>query len=261
MRLADKVLVIIGGTAGMGFSAAQACVREGAKVVIVGRKESNLKEASAALGEASIGVCGDAQDPTVAERAIAKAVAEFRGFHGLYHVAGGSGRKLGDGPLHEITNEGWNGTFDLNLSGLFYSNRAAAQQFLKQGGGGSILNISSILGLSPSPHYFATHAYAAAKSAVFGLTRACAAYYAKESIRFNALVPALVETPMSQRAMENTEIMQFIKTKQPLDGGRAGHPSDLDAAAVFFLSDESRFVTGQTLAIDGGWSVTEGQVP
>ena len=104
-------------------------------------------------------------------------------------------------------------------------------------------------------------AYAAAKSAVIGLTKSSAAYYASKNIRFNLLVPALVETPMSERAVSNPDIVAFIHTKQPLDGGRVGIPEDLDGAATFFMSDESRFVTGQVLAIDGGWSISEGQIP
>ena len=98
-----------------------------------------------------------------------------------------------------------------------------------------------------------------AKSAVLGMTKSLAAYYAKDNIRFNVLAPALVDTPMATRATNDSEIMQFIRTKQPLDGSRIGQPSDLDAAVVYFLSDDSRFVTGQVLAVDGGWSVSEGQ--
>jgi NAD(P)-dependent dehydrogenase (short-subunit alcohol dehydrogenase family) len=182
----------------------------------------------------------------------------FGGFHGLYHVAGGSGRGEGDGPLHEITDEGWDFTIRLNLRSLFYSNRAAVRQFLKQRTGGSVLNMSSVLGFSPSPRHFATHAYAAAKAAVIGLTKSAAACYAKRNIRFNVLAPALVATPMSRRAQGDKEILKFIATRQPLDGGRIGRPEDLDAAAVYFMSDGSKFVTGQILAVDGGWSVCEG---
>ena len=75
------------------------------------------------------------------------------------------------------------------------------------------------------------------------------------------LAPALVATPMSQRAQSDADILAFVSTKQPLDGGRIGHPSDLDGAAVYFMSDDSKFTTGQVLAVDGGWSVSEGQVP
>jgi len=162
--------------------------------------------------------------------------------------------------LHEITDPGWAYTLNENLTSLFYSNRAAAQAFLQQQRGGTVLNMGSVLGYSPSPRHFSTHAYAATKAAVIGLTRSAAAYYAPKNIRFNVLAPALVATPMSQRAQDDPAILQFIATKQPLDGGRIGQPSDLDAAAVYFMSDESKYVTGQVLAVDGGWSVSEGQV-
>src|SRR6185295_6470680 len=148
---------------------------------------------------------------------------------------------------------------NLNLTSLFHSNRAALRQFLRQKTGGSILNISSVLGFSPSPHYFSTHAYAATKAAVIGLTQSAAAYYAGRNIRLNVLAPALVATPMSERAQADADLLDFIATKQPLGGGRIGQPADLDAAAVYFLSDDSKFVTGQVLAVDGGWSVSEGQ--
>ena len=119
--------------------------------------------------------------------------------------------------------------------------------------------MGSVLGYSPSPRYFATHAYAATKSAIIGFTQSIAAYYADKSIRVNVLAPALVETPMAQRAANDEAILRFIKTKQPLDGGRIGQPQDLDAAAVFLMSDGAKFCTGQVLSIDGGWSLSEGQ--
>ena len=260
-KLANKVILIMGGTAGLGLSAARACVAEGARVVAIGRDSEVAAAAQSTLGEQAHVMTGDATNPEVAARAVSEAVKRFGGLHGLYHVAGGSGRRMGDGPLHEISDEGWAYTMNLNVTSVFYSNRAAVRQFLAQGTGGTVLNLGSILGVSPSPHYFATHAYAAAKAAIIGLTRSAAASYAKQGIRFNALLPALVDTPMAQRAMNDAEVMKFIATKQPLEGGRAGKVEDLDAAAVYFLSDDSRFATGQVLAVDGGWSVTEGQIP
>src|SRR5689334_5905802 len=108
--LKGKSLVIIGGTTGLGFSAARTFVKHGARVVIAGRNPKNVKQALKALGSSARGVSADATDPDTARQAIRIALTEFRGFHGLYHVAGGSGRKLGDGPLHELTDEGWRGT-------------------------------------------------------------------------------------------------------------------------------------------------------
>lgn len=258
-KLSDKVLVVIGGTSGLGLSAVRAFVREGARVIVVGRGSEKVQAVERELGSAVTGLVADASLPDTAARAIALAVEKFGSFHGLYHVAGGSGRKHGDGPLHELTDEGWQFTLNENLTSLLYSNRAAVRQFLVQRRGGSVLNMGSVLGWSPSPHHFATHAYATAKAGIIGLTRAAAAHYAKDNIRFNVLAPALVATPMSERAQGDAAILNFIRTKQPLDGGRIGQPEDLDAAAVFFLSDEARFVTGQVLAVDGGWEVSEGQ--
>ena len=259
--LQNKTIVIIGGTAGLGLAAAEACVKSGAKVVVVGRRQENIDAAQNSLGDAGYALQGDATDSTTGYKAIEVAIQKFGSFDGLYHVAGGSGRRMGDGPLHEITDEGWEFTLNLNLTSAFYSNRAAVQQFQIQGNGGSILNMGSVLGSSPSPKYFATHAYAATKAAIEGFTKSCAAYYAKDNIRFNVLAPALFETPMAQRAAENEEIMSFISTKQPLDGGRIGQPEDTAQAAVYFLSGASKFVTGQVLYVDGGWSVSEGQYP
>lgn len=227
-------------------------------MLVVGRNPRHAKAAGKTLGLSARAHAADARHPDTAENAIQLALREFGRFDGLYHVAGGSGRREGDGPLHEITDVGWEETLRENLHSLFYSNRAAARQFLKQKTGGSVLNMSSVLAFSPSPKHFATHAYAAAKSAVVGFTQSCAACYAPQNIRFNVLCPALIATPMSDRAQRNRTIMKFIATKQPLDGGRIGRPDDLDAAVVFFLSDASKFVTGQVLAVDGGWTVTEG---
>jgi len=259
--LEGKRIVIIGGTSGLGLSAAKAFIGGGARVVVVGRKAESVAAAQAELGPSSRAFPGDAVQPETAVQAIAEAVRTFGGFDGLYHVAGGSGRRFGDGPLDEITDEGWRATLDMNLTSLFHSNRAAVKQFKAQRTGGSVLNMGSVLGWSPSPRFFSTHAYAAAKAAIIGLTKSCAACYASERIRFNVLAPALVETPMAQRAANDDAILSFIKTKQPLDGGRIGQPSDLDAAAVYFMSDASRFTTGQVLAVDGGWCLSEGQFP
>ena len=260
--LDQRAIVVIGGTTGLGLSGALACARQGANVVVVGRNPASADAAVKRIGSPRArAIVGDATDPQIAPRAIATALDEFGRFDGLYHVAGGSGRQFGDGPLHELTDEGIQRTLDLNLMSLMRSNRAAVQSFLERDVSGVVLNMGSVLGFSPSPAFFVTHAYAAAKSAVTGFTQSCAAYYADRQVRFNVIAPALVDTPMASRAAADPLIQQFIRSKQPLDGGRMGRPDDLDAGVVFLLSDQSRFVTGQTLVIDGGWTVSEGQYP
>ena len=258
--LSGKSLVIIGGTTGLGLSAVMSFRVAGANVVALGLKPDSPLPPLPENGPVRI-ILGDATEPRAAENAISKCLEAFGRFDGLYHVAGGSGRKWGDGLLHEVTDEAWLRTMELNLSSVFYSNRAAARQFLAQKSGGTILNLTSVLANSPSTRFFSTHAYATAKTAIIGLTKTCAASYAPKAIRFNALAPGLVDTPMAQRAVNDSRILEFVKTKQPLDGGRIGRPEDLDAAAVYFMSDASRFTTGQVLTVDGGWSLSEGQLP
>jgi NAD(P)-dependent dehydrogenase (short-subunit alcohol dehydrogenase family) len=259
--LDGKVVVIIGGTTGLGLSAAKAIAGAGGRVVAVGRDDDRVPAAARELTGAAVVTAGDAADPATAPAAIARARREFGACHGLYHVAGGSGRSFGDGPLHEATDEGWRRTVDANLTGLFFSNRAAARHFMDQGGGGAVLNMTSVLAFAPAPRFFATHAYAAAKSAVIGLTKSAAAYYAKYNVRFNAIAPGLIDTPMSRRAAGNEDIRTFVRSRQALDGGRIGSTEDLDGIVVYLLSDAARFVTGQVLAIDGGWSVGDGSLP
>lgn len=258
ISLNDRAIVIIGGTTGLGLSAAKACVHAGGRVAICGRNPVSVAEAEKLLGAHALALAGDATDPATATKLIEACLSSYGRFDALYHVAGGSGRSAGDGPLHEITDEGIEETLNLNLKSLIYSNRAAVKAFLESGRGGSVLNMGSVLGWSPSPKHFATHVYAAAKSAVIGFTKSCAAYYAPQNIRFNVIASALVDTPMSRRAAGDEMILAFMEKKQPLDGGGIGAPEDLDAAVVYFLSEASRYVTGQVLAVDGGWCVSEG---
>src|SRR5690606_27996375 len=120
-----------------------------------------------------------------APRAIDLAVERWGAFDGLYHVAGGSARGRGDGPLHAMTDDGWDFALRLNLSSMMYANRAAVRHWLDRRRGGCVLNLASVLACAPAPTHFATHGYAAAKAAAIGLTRACAAHYAASNIRFN----------------------------------------------------------------------------
>lgn len=260
--LEGKNIVVIGGSAGIGLSAVKAFLREGARVVAIGLDTASCLQAASELPSPQvIFLPGDARNASTADLAIRRCIEVYGDFDALYHVAGGSGRKRGDGPLHKMSLEGWHYTLDLNLTSVMLSNQAALRHFLQMEKKGAILNVGSVLASSPAPAFFTTHAYAAAKSAIIGFSRSLAAYYAPYNIRINVLTPALTQTPMAQRASMDPQIMAYIQTKQPLDGGRIGDPADLDAMAVLCLSDQARFMTGQVIAIDGGWQLSEGQIP
>lgn len=259
MNFKNTSYIIMGGTTGMGFSAALALQKQGAKVLVIGRSQESCEKAKEQLNDDCLVMSGDATDPETMEKAIVLAKETFGTITGLFHVAGGSGRRFGDGPLDKITLEGWNKTFELNLTSLMLSNRAMVNYFLENKQAGVILNMGSVLGYSPSPKYFVTHAYAATKSAIIGFSKSIAAYYASDDIRVNVIAPSLFATPMAKRAVEDDNIQVFIKTKQPLDGGRPGRSEDIDNAVLMFLAPSSNFITGQVLAVDGGWTISEGQ--
>ena len=259
MDFKNSTYIIMGGTTGMGLAAAIALRKNGANLMVVGRNLDNCEKAKEILGKGSISLEGDATDPKTIKTAIKITHETFGYITGLFHVAGGSGRKWGDGPLDKISLEGWNKTLELNLTSLMLSNQAIINYFLDHKKSGTILNMGSVLGYSPSPKYFTTHAYAAAKSAVIGFSKSIAAYYAEHNIRINVIAPSLFITPMSQRAVNDDQIMEFLKTKQPLDGGRPGISEDINNAVLMFLHPDSRFITGQVLAVDGGWTISDGQ--
>jgi NAD(P)-dependent dehydrogenase (short-subunit alcohol dehydrogenase family) len=180
----------------------------------------------------------------------------------LLHVAGISGRKFGDGPLHECASEAWERVMEINAQGVFLTNRAAARQMLGQpvdtfGLRGTVLNVGSVLDRSPSPAHFGTIAYAASKGAIKAMTLSAAARYAPDRIRFNLLVPGLIDTPMAVRAVSDAGIRSYVAAKQPIAGG-PGSAGDVAEAAVFLCEPASRFVTGAELVVDGGWCVSEG---
>lgn len=259
MDFKNTTYIIMGGTTGMGLAAAIALKENGANVLVVGRNPETCKKAEDFLGKGSISLSGDATDPETMKTAVQMAHEAFGTISGLFHVAGGSGRKWGDGPLDKITLEGWNKTMELNLTSMMLSNQAMVNYFLEHKKEGVILNMGSVLGYSPSPKYFTTHAYAAAKSAIIGFSKSIASYYAEHNIRINVIAPSLFITPMAKRAAEDEKILSFLKTKQPLDGGRPGASEDINNAVLMFLHPESKFITGQVLAVDGGWSISEGQ--
>jgi len=262
MRLQDKVAIITGGARGMGAATVRLFASEGARVVIAGRDSDKGAIAAVELsrhGEAHF-IAANASDAESVAGLFHATLKLLGGLDVLYHVAGISGRRFGDGPLHECTDGGWQTTVAANLTSVFLTNRAALRHFLGEHQPGVILNMASVLAFSPSPQYFDTAAYTATKGGIVSLSRLAAARYARERIRVNVIAPALIETPMAARAAGDETIRAFLGSKQPLSGG-PGAPQDCAGAAVFLCSDAANLITGIVLPVDGGWCVSDGQYP
>jgi NAD(P)-dependent dehydrogenase (short-subunit alcohol dehydrogenase family) len=260
--LANRV-VMITGASGIAAATAAAAVAEGASVFIASLHEEECRALATAL-HGKGGACDYSAGDLTSEAAVATAVERAQGRFGridaLFNVAGISGRRYGDGPVHECTTPGWDVTLDVNLKSLFLVSRRVLEVMLAQApdeGGmrGSIVNTSSVLALAPRADHFATHAYAASKGAIIALTESMAAYYAPHKIRVNALAPGLVRTPMSARAQQDPAICELLKTRQPLVEGFI-EATDVAQAALFLLSDRARSITGATLTVDAGWRVS-----
>ena len=260
-RLRGRVILITGST-GIAAATAVRCGAEGASVFVVSRSPDNARALADRLvtdGAEAGWARADLAEADEADAAVAGAVALFGRIDGLFAVAGGSGRRHGDGRIHELTPEGWDRTLELNLRSQAMTCRAVVRQMLAQpvndsGTRGSILLMGSVTATDPSPEMFATHAYAAAKGATNALMTAMAATYVNDRIRVNAVAPSLTDTPMATRAAGDTRIRAYAARKQPL-AGEMMDPIEVAHAAVYLLSDESRAVTGQLLKVDGGWSV------
>jgi len=264
-RFADRNVLVTGST-GMAASGAHAIAAEGGAVFITSRDAGHAGTLAAAI-ERDGGRCAWYAADLSHEAEVEAAFAVFdRGLGRLdavYGVAGISGRRYGDGPLHEATLEGWETVIAANATSQFLVARAAVRRMLAQapnatGSRGTVLLMSSMLATRPAPVHFATHAYAASKGAIEAFVRSLAAAYAPHGVRVNAIAPSLIATPMSERAQGNAEILAYLAQKQPLAGGPID-PDAVTAVALHLLSDESGMVTGQVVAVDGGWSVSEPQ--
>jgi NAD(P)-dependent dehydrogenase (short-subunit alcohol dehydrogenase family) len=175
---------------------------------------------------------------------------ELERLDALVCVHGISGRSLGDGPVETCTEAGWDAVLDANLKSVFLYAKQAIPA-LRANGGGAIITLSSVLGLVGGDDDFATHAYAASKAGVIGLTRAMAVTYARDGIRCNAVAPGLIATPMSERARHDPAIIARLPELQPLTGD-FGSADDVAQACLFLAT--APFVTGAVLSVDGGWT-------
>lgn len=252
-RLDNKVMIVTGAGSGIGRASALKFAVEGAQVAAFDINAETLgatiKQIQAAGGQARPYVV-DVTDAAAVEASVSRVQHDCGRIDGVFNVAGGSGRRFGDGPAHACTVDGWLNTLHLNLNSAFYVCKFALDHMLPNRSG-VIINLSSVMALVGHTE-FATHAYAASKGAIISLSRAMAVYYAPYHIRVNVIAPGLTDTAMSQRAQQNERVMALLPDLQPLTGA-PGQPDDIAAAAAFLASDEARFITGVVLPVDGGW--------
>ena len=251
MRLEGKVALISGGARGQGAVEARLFAREGAKVVIGDLLEEAGKQVEAeinASGGACLFVTLDVTKAEEWQQAVAAAVARFGTLNVLVNNAGIGSTRGPDGEpvtMEHLTEEQWDRVMEVNAKGVFLGTKYAIPA-LRQAGGGSIINISSIAGIVGGQ----TTAYGASKGAVRLLTKATAIQYAREGIRCNSVHPGVIETPMTARMLASEEGRQQTIARHPL--GRLGQPEDVAYGVLYLASDESAFVTGSELVIDGG---------
>lgn len=256
-------IYIVTGSDGIAAETIKLLLKDGNRVCFIGLGEENCAALLSEINEMGfVADCkaGDLRNESVVRDWVSSCVKKHARIDGLFNVAGASGRKFGDGPLHECTLEGWEETLRINLTTQFQMCKAVINQMLLQepdenGMRGVILNMASVLAFSPEAKNFNAIAYAAGKGAIISMTKASAAYYAKNKIRINAIAPGLALTKMSERASLDEKIAAYIKEKQPL-AGTAISATDIAKAAVFLLGVSARMITGETLAVDAGWSIS-----
>lgn len=245
-RLADKVAIITGGASGIGRASVLRFLAEGARVVIgdlnraKGEETLQLAAAVAAPGNVCFQAC-DVSDEAQVAALVERARSEYGRLDCMFNNAGLPGAV---GPLETVSVEDWDRTFAVLVRGVFLGIKHATALLRERGG--TIVNTASIAGLNAGA---GAAAYSTCKAAVIGLTRSAAVELAPARIRVNALCPGLVLTPLLDRSQSN-ELEAVLRKAQPWP--EAGLPEHLADAALFLASDESRFVTGEALVVDGG---------
>jgi NAD(P)-dependent dehydrogenase (short-subunit alcohol dehydrogenase family) len=247
-----KVAIVTGGASGIGRGIVKLLVAEGAKVVFADIAEENGRHVAAELGEKNcVFVRADVANESGVRSYIDAAVARFGGVHWFVHAAAG----YAAGAIEDVTLDDYHACIDRIMTAAFLATKHLIPVFKSQGGG-AIVNISSLAGLFGYPQ---TPVYSAAKHGIIGWTKGAATQLAEHNIRINVVAPGWTMTPAHYPAFDHVSVeerpeamrRQFAK-KQPLR--RAGEPEDIAQAVLYLLSDAARFVTGQTITVDGGLS-------
>ena len=248
--LQDKVAIITGGTSGIGRDTAVLFAEAGAKVVVAGRREAEGNETVELIrkaGGVGLFVQTDVSKARDIEALVRRSVEKFGRVDTAFNNAGIEGNWR---PIVEQSEEEWDHVININLKGVWLCVKHEIQQMLKQGGGGTIVNMSSVAGLMGAP---AAAPYCASKHGVIGLTRTAALEYAKQKIRVNAVCPAVIETPMEQRLFGEPEAHKYALSMHPI--GRLGTPREIAEAVLWLCSEKSSFMTGHYIVLDGGFLV------
>ena len=248
--LSGRVAVVTGAGSGLGAVFAEALAEAGASVVCIGRRLERVQETAQRLAEIgcqSLALSVDVTNEAAVIGMISQAVEHFGKLDILVNNAG----TAVVGPPEAISLADWQRVVDVNLTGVFLCAREASKAMIAAGTGGRIINIASILGAVASEPVPAA-AYDATKGAVVNLTRDLAVHWAPKGILVNAIGPAYFPSEMTEGFLALPEMRREIERRTPL--GRIGRPEELKGAVVFFASDASSYVTGQTLYVDGGWT-------
>ena len=244
MRLKDKTAIITGGGTGIGLATAHAFCKEGAKVILFGRRKEKLEKANEKLGGSAIIVQGDMINNNDLDKLINETLHNFKKIDILVNNAG----LFNGSPLHEISDSQWDEIMDINIRSVFQLTRRVLPVMLSQKYG-SIIHISSILGLIAVPQ---VAAYNVSKGALNQFSRSIAVEYGSSGIRSNSICPGLIATDMTADLMKDADLMKEWSKEYPI--GRFGKPEDVANACLYLASDESSFVTGITLPVDGGFT-------